>query len=261
MSWKDIFPKENRYFETDNGILYCGDSLKIMEKFPKESIDLIVTSPPYNKGYWSRNRNTKNGFKTKSRKIDYGVFDDMMNPEKYEKWQKQILNKSINLIKEKGSIFYNHIDILREHQTHHPLYVYEFPLKQIIIWNRKNTPKLDKSYFFPVTEYIFWLQKNKKSRTKYNRKKAKFKTNVWEFSCDKNNNHPAPFPIELPTNCILSTTEKGYLVMDPFAGSGTTLVAAEKLNRRWIGVELNPEYCKIAKQRILKVDVKEGNNV
>jgi len=47
MSWKDIFPKENRYFETENGILYCGDCLEIMKKFPEESVDLVLTDPPY----------------------------------------------------------------------------------------------------------------------------------------------------------------------------------------------------------------------
>ena len=71
-------------------------------------------------------------------------------------------------------MFYNHIDILSEHQTIHPLFVYKFPLKQIIIWNRKNTPKLDKSYFLPVTEYIFWIQKSKDSRVKFKRKNGKF---------------------------------------------------------------------------------------
>jgi len=250
MNWKDKFPIKNRYFETENGILYCGDCLKIMNFFKDESIDLIVTSPPYNKEYWSRNRNPNNGFKTKSRRIDYGVFNDTMQPKEYEKWQINILNECIRIIKNDGSIFYNHTDILREHQTIHPLFIYKFPLKQIIIWNRKNSPKLDKSYFVPINEWIFWIQKTKQSRTKFNRKQSFFKTNIWEISPDKNNLHPAPFPIEIPKNCILSTTDKNDIVFDPFTGSGTTLVAAEKLNRRWIGIELNPEYCEITKQRL-----------
>ena len=119
-----------------------------------------------------------------------------MLPDEYKKWQSEILRKCLSIITEDGSIFYNHIDILREHQTIHPLFVYDFPLKQIIIWNRRNSPKLDKSYFVPVNEYIFWLQKTKTSRTKFNRKVAKFKTNIWDFQPDKKNNHPAPFPEE-----------------------------------------------------------------
>jgi len=252
MYWKDNFPNENRYFETENGILYKGDCIEIMNKFKDESINCVVTSPPYNKGYWSRNRNPNNGFKTKSRRIDYGVFDDCMYPEDYTKWQENVINQCLKILKDDGSMFYNHIDILREHQTIHPLFVYKFPLKQIIIWNRKNTPKLDKSYFLPVTEYIFWLQKTKKSRTKFNRKEAKFKTNVWGFNYDRKNTHPAPFPEELPNNCILTTTNENDIVLDPFMGSGTTAVVAEKLNRRWVGIELSEEYCEVTKQRLLK---------
>ena len=174
MDWKNYFPQENRFFETENGILYCGDSNKILDDFPKHSINLIVTSPPYNKGYWSKNRNINNGFKTKCRKIDYGVFDDTLPPDIYEQWQIEIINKCLKILKTDGSMFYNHIDILSEHQTIPPLFVYKFPLKQIIIWNRKNTPKLDKSYFLPVTEYIFWIQKSKDSRVKFKRKNGKF---------------------------------------------------------------------------------------
>jgi DNA modification methylase len=48
MSWKNNFPQQNRYFETNNGILYKGDCLEIMKEFPDESINLVVTSPPYN---------------------------------------------------------------------------------------------------------------------------------------------------------------------------------------------------------------------
>ena len=168
--------------------------------------------------------------------------------------QSEILSECLRVITDDGSVFYNHIDILREHQTMHPMYVYKFPLKQIIIWNRRNSPKLDKSYFVPVNEYIFWLQKTKTSRTKFNRKDAKFKTNIWDFQPDKKNNHPAPFPEELPENCILTTTDKNDIVLDPFIWSGTTAVACEKLNRRWIGIELNEEYCEIAKQRILEIN-------
>ena len=229
-----------------------GNCLEEIKKIPDNSIDLIVTSPPYNKGYWSSNRNVNNYsfYKTKSRRIEYGDFDDNIEPEEYEAQQREILKECIRVLKPSGSIFYNHIDILKNHQTIHPTYVYDFPLKQIIIWNRKNTPKLDKSYFFPVNEYIYWIQKTKTSRTKFNRKNAIYNKNIWDIMPDKNNDFPAPFPVELVKNCILTTTNEKDLVLDPYMGSGTTGVACKELNRNFIGIEINKEYCDMANERI-----------
>jgi len=230
--------------------LILGDCLEKLKEITDESIDCIVTSPPYNKGFWSKNRNVNNGFKTKSRRITYGDFDDKLQPNIYEQQQINVLEECIRVIKPTGSIFYNHIDILSEHQTIHPTWVYRFPVKQIIIWNKKNTPKLDKSYFFPITEYIFWIKKEKNSRGYFDRKSSMFNKNIWDITPDVNNKFPAPFPIEIPLNCILSCTKENDVVLDPFMGSGTTGVACKKLNRNFIGIELDEQYFKIAEARI-----------
>jgi modification methylase len=227
-----------------------GDCMEELKKLDSESVDLIVTSPPYNKGHWSKNRNPNNGFKTKSRRIEYGDFEDKLKPEDYEKQQRDFIKECLRVLKPTGSLFYNHIDILSEHQTIHPKWVYDFPLKQIIIWNRKNTPKLDKSYFFPITEYIFWIQKTKTSRVFFNRKESIMNKCIWEMSPDNKNKFPAPFPVEFPLNCIKACCPEDGIVLDPFLGSGTTGVAAKLENRKFIGIELNKEYCEIAEKRI-----------
>lgn len=230
--------------------LKCGNCLELLKTIPNESVDCIVTSPPYNKGYWSSNRNINNGFHTKSRRIEYGSFDDNIDPKDYEIQQRKVIKECLRVLKPTGSLFYNHIDILNKHQTIHPKWVYDFPLKQIIIWNRKNTPKLDKSYFFPITEYVFWLQKGKNSRTKFNRKNSLFNKNIWDINPDKNNSFPAPFPVELALNCILSTTEKGDVVLDPYMGSGTTGVACVMSDRDFVGIEIDLNSYNMAKKRI-----------
>jgi modification methylase len=230
--------------------IYNEDNLETMAKMPDSFVDLIVTSPPYNKGYWSSNRNLNNGFKTKARRIDYENYSDNLNPKDYEEWQKKFIKECLRILKPTGSFFYNHQPIQKNHQEVNPLFIYDFPLKQTIIWNRKNTPKLDKSYFFPITEYIFWLQKEKDSRVKFNRKKALFNTNVWNISPDVKNKFPAPFPEELVNNCILSCTEENDLVYDPFMGSGTTAKMAILNNRNWIGSEISNEYCEIINKRL-----------
>jgi len=230
--------------------IYNENNLETMAKMPDCFVDLIVTSPPYNKGYWSSNRNLNNGFKTKARRIDYENYSDNLNPKDYEEWQRKFIKECLRILKPTGSFFYNHQPIQKNHQEVNPLFIYDFPLKQTIIWNRKNTPKLDKSYFFPITEYIFWLQKEKDSRVKFNRKKALFNTNVWNISPDVKNKFPAPFPEELVNNCILSCTEENDLVYDPFMGSGTTAKMAILNNRNWIGSEISTEYCDIINKRL-----------
>lgn len=232
--------------------IYNENCLDTMSRMPDNFIDLVVTSPPYNKGYWSANRNINNygDFKTKARRIDYENFDDNLSPNDYVKWQKNVLNELIRVLKPSGSIFYNHQPIQKNHQEINPLYIYEYPLKQTIIWNRRNTPKLDKSYFFPITEYLFWVQKDNKARVKFNRKRALFNSNIWSISPDVKNKFPAPFPQQLVENCVLSCTDENDVVYDPFMGSGTTALVAKLNNRNFIGSELGFEYCEMVKNRI-----------
>lgn len=218
--------------------IYNENCLETMSRMKDNTIDLIVTSPPYNKGYWSSNRNKNNGFKTKSRCIEYNNFKDKMKPKDYDKWQIKVITECLRILKPTGSLFYNHQPIQKLHQEVNPLFIYDFPLKQTIIWNRKNTPKLDKSYFFPTIEYLFWVQKTKTSRTKFNRKKSLFNKCIWDISPDVGNKFPAPFPKVLVENCILSCTDEGDTIYDPFAGSGTTAVVSKRLKRKYIGSEI-----------------------
>lgn len=230
--------------------IYQEDCLKTLERLEDNSIDLVITSPPYNKGYWSRNRRMDNGFHTKSRRIDYGVFDDCMEPEEYERWQRQILDECVRVIKPTGSIFYNHTPIQRDLNEINPTYIYDYPLKQTIIWNRNSTCKMDKSYFFPFYEYIFWLKKDKEARPYFDRHQALFRNSIWTIMPDKKNDHPAPFPIELPENIILACSKEGDIVYDPFMGSGTVAIASRKHNRHYLGSELSQEYVEQAEQKI-----------
>jgi DNA modification methylase len=230
--------------------IYNEDCFITMSKIEDNSIDLIITSPPYNKGYWSSNRNLNNGFKTKSRRIDYGDYNDSLIPIEYENIQNKLITECLRILKPTGSLFYNHIDILNKHQTIHPKWVYNFPLKQIIIWNRKNTPKLDKSYFFPINEYVFWIQKDKKSRVYFDRHNSIMNKSIWNISSDNKNKFPAPFPKELPMNCILSCSKENDIIYDPYSGSGTTCLSAKELNRNFIGSEISKEHCENSLIRI-----------
>ena len=132
-------------------LLLQGDSLEELKKIESNTIDLVVTSPPYNKNYWTRNKE-QGSFK---RVIKYDSITDSLPPEEYIKQQKEILDELVRVIKPTGSIYYNHIDIFHKHNTIHPSYVYDYNVKQVIVWDRGNTPKLSNTYFLPTTEWIF----------------------------------------------------------------------------------------------------------
>jgi DNA modification methylase len=236
MNWKDLFPKENRYFETENGILYCGDCLEIMKKFPENSIDLIITDPPY-----GVNSNEKNG-------IDYkDKFYDV----------KKVSKELFKILKDNSRAF-----VFTAQKTFiDAVFGFEdngFKLHQTLIWFKPNlaggTKK--KTYdFTSVYEQILNFHKGKPNKIKKvegfnNFDVLKYAQPQSNFKKDKRY-HVHQKSLELIEHLILVSTDENDLVLDCFTGAGTTCVVAERLKRRWIGIEINKEYCEIAKKRIL----------
>lgn len=219
------------------------DCLEFMKTLPDKCIDCVITSPPYNM-CGVRGQNWKNS------DINYDTYDDSKDEKEYQEWQKNIIKECLRILKPNGSIFYNHKPRLRNHKMILPTdWLYNFDIRQIIIWDRNSTPNINPIGFYQTTEWIIWI---KKEIPKFNSDQAKWKE-VWGFTPDMKNNHPAPFPIELPSRCILATTNENDIVFDPFLGSGTTAVACKMLKRNYIGCEISPEYCKIAEDRIKSI--------
>jgi len=225
--------------------LILGDSLTELKKIESNIVDLVVTSPPYNKNYWLRNRHQKG-----KRVIEYDEYHDSLEPQEYIKQQKDILDELVRIIKPTGSIYYNHIDILHKHNTIHPSYVYDYNVKQVIVWDRGNTPKLDKSYFLPTTEWIFWIKKSWDSIPYFNKSLATHKKSIWRINKEKNNPHPAPFPEELVDNIVKSCCPEGGLILDCYNGSGTSAVVAKKNNMDYIGIDISEQYIQMTKNRL-----------
>jgi len=225
--------------------LINGDSLIELKKIESNLVDLVVTSPPYNKNYWIRNRSDFG-----KRIIKYDEYHDSLEPKEYIKQQKEILDELVRIIKPTGSIYYNHIDILHKHNTIHPSYVYDYNVKQVIVWDRGNTPKLDKSYFLPTTEWLFWIKKDWNSIPYFNKSLATHKKSIWRINKEKNNPHPAPFPEELVDNIVKSSCPENGLILDCYNGSGTTAVVAKKNNMDYIGIDISEQYIQMTKDRI-----------
>lgn len=225
--------------------IYNEDCLVTLSKMDDDSVDLIVTSPPYNMNVSSSN----NSRKLWNKGIVYANYDDNMSQKDYEEWQTTVLRECLRVIKPSGSIFYNHKDILRDGVIIPPIWVYKFSVHQQIIWNRESSHMLDKHYFFPITEYIYWIVKDAK-KVKFDRTKAYQKKCIWDLKFERNTKHPAPFPISLVENIVCACSEEGNIVYDPFMGSGTTAVVAKRYDRHYIGSEISEEYVKIAEERI-----------
>ena len=238
MSWKDQFPKENRYFETDSGVLYLGDCLEVMKGFPEKTFDAIVTDPPYGIGF---------NYKIKK--------DVAKDPISYWEWLSPIYKCMINLLKDGGffaiwqtQLYMKHFwDWFGDH-----IHIYAacknfvqikknvsigYGWDPIVMFYKKGSASLrpveqKRSHDFYVANTAYWV-----TRTEAPEKQ-----------------HPCPRPIDQVEQIIDNFIIELGMVLDPFLGSGTTAVACEKLNRRWIGIEIEKKYCDICVERLRKIE-------
>ena len=175
----------------------------------------------------------------------YSHYDDNMPHDEYVNWQRDCLTEMLRIIPDNGAIFYNHKWRVQGGllQDRHDI-VSDFPVRQIIIWKRKGGINFNPGYFLPTYEVIYLIAKPKFKLAK----KANAHGDIWEFGQESKNKHPAPFPVALIERIISSTNAN--IVLDPFMGSGTTALAAKNLGRQFIGIDISPEYCEMARERL-----------
>ena len=228
--------------------IICGNAVDVMRDMLDGSVDLVITSPPYN-----LKNSTGNGMKdgrggkwaNAALQKGYSHHEDCMPHNKYVTWQRDGLTEMLRLIPENGAIFYNHKwrvqgGLLQDRQD----IVNGFPVRQIIIWSRKGGLNFNPGYFLPTYEVIYLIAKQEFRLVS----RANAHGDIWEFTQDMNNAHPAPFPVNLIDRIVDSTNAK--VVLDPFMGSGTTAISAINHKRNYIGIDISPEYCKMAENRI-----------
>ena len=256
------------YFETDSCVLFCGDSLILQKKIANMGIDAVITSPPYNIGK---------------------EYESIRPLDEYIEWTTEWVNDSNNLLSPSGSLLLNLGYVPIENRGRAiplsyllwdkvPMY-----LNQEIVWNY-SAGVACKNYLSPRNEKILWYVKNEGNYTfnldsirdknvKYPNSKRNGKprvnslgknpSDVWEIakvttgqnrSSEERTPHPAQFPTDLINRLVLGFTNEGNIVLDPFAGSGTTFESCLRNRRFCVGFEIMPEYCEIAKQRIISVE-------
>jgi len=235
--------------------IYQKDCLEGMRELPTHSVDLVVTSPPYNlrNSTGGGMRNGSGGLWEGARLLNgYEGYEDDMPRDAYVAWQRQCLEEMCRVVKPEGAIFYNHKWRVQGGllEDQHEI-VQGFPVRQIIIWQRAGGINFNLGYFLPTYEVIYLICRDEfrlASKDPQHPKAACAVGDVWSIPQDSNNPHPAPFPIEIPLRCIEATDAK--VVLDPFMGSGTTAIAAEILGREWIGFEVSEEYVAQAQERM-----------
>ena len=260
--------------ETFVGRITNGDSATILSSIKSNSIDLVVTSPPYDDLRDYNNESTWNFdiFKKIARQLyrvvkDGGVVVWVVGDSVVKG------NKSLSSFKQ--ALYFQQIG---------------FNMFDVIIYEKAGTAPPHKNRYFNAFEYMFVLSKgipktinlledkpNKwanhstfgnitrreqdGSLTPKGRKVVKpfgIRTNIWRYNNGRGFStrdkiayeHPAIFPEKLVQDHIVSWSNEGDIVLDPFCGSGTVAKVAAGLNRKWVGIEISSEYCKIANERL-----------
>jgi site-specific DNA-methyltransferase (adenine-specific) len=243
------------YWQDGQISLYQGDCEQILSDLLSDFArisQIVVTSPPYNMGLVPGGNGRgmyRPGASRKGGRFrdGYGEHDDAMPQDEYDAWQRRILGLLWQLIPNNGAIFWNHRQRIEHGEARLPLGMdFGIPLRQIITWDRGTGIAPNLRHFTPVAEWIFLFAKPDFKLASHAKSGL---GDVWRLGMARDDHgHPAPFPESLPLRAMDSCNARS--VLDPFAGSGTTLVAAKRLGIPAIGVELSKRYCDAAIRRL-----------
>lgn len=249
-------------FESNNKdfTLLHGDCLEVLAQLPDNSIDAIFADPPY---FLSNG-----GISVQSGKqvcVDKGEWDKGGTPESIYPFNQQWLSICRNKLKDDGTIWVS--------GTHHNIFIVQrclqelgYKILNVITWQKSDPPpNLSCRYFNFSTELVIWARKHEKKPHKFNYEVMKQlnggtqmtdvwripSVGMWEKTCGK---HPTQKTLRLLYRIILASTNKGDTILDPFAGSSTTGIAANLLGRKFIGIEQEYSFIELSKRRRALLD-------
>jgi site-specific DNA-methyltransferase (adenine-specific) len=239
--------------------IFNEDCLQTLERFDDNSIDIVITSPPYNMNLRIRNGSYCSRQIVKEFSTKYEGFDDNLPIDEFYELHSKIIRE---LLRVSGIIFYN-IQIVTGSKRAFFKIIGEFSeqLKDIVIWDKGvSQPAMSPGVLNRQSELILIFEKDNAISRKFSKYNFERGTlgDIWNISRGKkiDKSHGAVFPEKLVSTILENFSNEGDIVYDPFMGSGTTAVVSQKLNRKWLGSELSPNYCELIQKRV--DEVKQG---
>jgi DNA modification methylase len=235
----------------------CGDSTNaedVGRLMAGEKWRLCVTSPPYNQKLDSFKASGMHTETKWVKNVQHGSYFDSKPESEYQSEQIAAVKVWMEQSSVDASIFYNHKNRYREKQVVSPwgwLSQTGLKVRQEIIWKREGSVTQNARMFMPCDERIFWLYCGDDF---YFNDSTEHKTwsSVWQINSHKDREesmHGCAFPMELASRPIRACSKSGDVVLEPYCGSGTTLIAAEQLGRKCYGIEISPAYCDVIVKR------------
>jgi len=239
------------YYEEDNITIYKGDCLDILKDIPNGSTDLILTDPPYNISEGTTPiYDTRRPKGSKSRKIQLDASWDKMTDEEFLVIMKTFVDNIYEMLKPSGTLYFftsdRYLSDIRRMVREKMVY------RQTCIWIKSNpVPQMRKVKYMHATE-LFFLAHKEKGHDSFRWENGQ-RSNVFYHPIvagKERSKHPTQKPLWLMQELIKYGSKENDSVLDPFMGSGTTLVACKTLGRKGIGIEISEEYCDIAITRL-----------
>lgn len=238
--------------------LYNGNCVDVLKTIEDNSVDLVVTDPPYNLGNFMRVRQT-NLKKMRSNFFGSAGWDDL----EYTEWIEHMdeFFKEVSRVLSKGSSMILFMSIIKVESIINIAQKYGFYYKTTGIWHKLNPmPRnMNLQYVNSTEAWVYFTYKVRTSKFNNNGKVLHdfIETSLTPANERKHGKHPTQKPVQLMKHFIEVLSDEGDVVLDPFMGSGSTGVAAIKINRGFIGIELAEEYYIIARSRIEEVKPNE----
>lgn len=218
--------------------------MEYMRGLPDKAFDVVVTSPPYNQLNQSGGSQRFGKVFRKKSTVGYATHSDSMPEPAYQAWMNDMLHECLRV--SKGLVWINHKVRYRDGVGVHPMRFFDAPFYSEVIWDRGSSMVFGSRKYAPSHEVIYGFGKPHFWDSIHDTLFS-----VWRIPpIPQGLDHPCPFPITLAERLIISSCPPDGTVFDPFAGSGTTGIAAINAGRSFVGCEIDADYIAGARKRL-----------